>query len=69
VPFERLSELKQIIEQRRRWRTIDAQWRISRAFFLPRDDLQGEHGRRATLPSLPRNKNLIFHRDELLYQP
>jgi len=36
VPFEHLSELKQIIEQRRRWRTIDAQWQFFEMRWKPK---------------------------------
>jgi hypothetical protein len=36
VPFERLPQLKQIIEQRKRWRKIDSQWSYFEAQWKPK---------------------------------
>lgn len=36
VPFERLTELKGIIERRRRWRTIDPQWQYFEIRWKPK---------------------------------
>jgi len=36
VPFERLGELKRLVEQRRRWRTIDAQWQYFEVRWKPK---------------------------------
>ena len=36
VPFERLPELKRIVKQRRRWRTIDPQWQFFEVRWKPK---------------------------------
>jgi len=36
VPFERLGQLKRIVDERRRWRTLDAQWQYFEVRWKPK---------------------------------